>query len=73
MKLFLELEKSRTEEEERKGVPQQFIRIEINSETEAIEKAKTLLPLIPGAKAYLHICRHDETPPRSCERKELSV
>jgi len=73
MKLFLEIEKPQTEEELERGIPQQMMRIEVSSESEATAKAKELLPLIPGAKAYLHICRHDESPPGTCERKELSV
>jgi len=71
MKLFLEIERDPTKEEERKGIPLPMLRIEIGSEEEARDRAPALLPLIPGGKAFLHICRHDETPGGPCERKRI--
>jgi len=71
MKLFLEIERNPTQEEEEKGIPLPFIRIEVASREEARTNTQILLPFIPGGKAYLHLCRHDEIPPGPCEREEL--
>jgi len=71
MRLFLEIERIATEEEERKGIPIPFIRIAVTTEDEARSRMSTLLPLIPGGEAYLHSCCHDEVPPGPCERKKL--
>jgi len=71
MKLFLEIERSPTQEEVKKGIPIPFIRILITSKEEARSHVPSLLPLIPGGTAYLHECRHDETPQCPCEREEL--
>jgi len=71
MKLFLEIERSPTQEELTKGIPVPFIRVQVSLEEEARTKALTLLPFIPGGTAYLHECWHDETPQCPCERREL--
>jgi len=71
MKFFLEIERSPTQEEEEKGIPLPFIRIEVVSFEEARSHVPSLLPLIPGGTAYLHECRHDETPQCPCERERL--
>jgi len=71
MKLFLEIDRSPTPEEEEKRIPLPFIRIEVSSREEAQGHVPSLLPLIPGGTAYLHECRHDETPQCPCERERL--
>jgi len=71
MRLFLEIDRPPTQEEWEKGIPVPFIRINIASKEEARSHVPSLLPLIPGGKAYLHECRHDETPRGPCERREL--
>jgi len=71
MKLFLEIERSPTQEEMERGIPVPFIRIEVVSFEEARSHVSFLLPLIPGGTAYLHECRHDETPQGPCERRGL--
>jgi len=71
MKLFLEIDRSPTQEEAEKGIPTPLIRIEVSSREEAHGHVPSLLPLIPGGTAYLHECRHDETPQCPCERERL--
>jgi len=71
MRLFLEIERRPTEEEMSKGIPIPFARVPVSSEEEARGHIPVLLAYIAGGEAYLHICRHDETPQGPCEKKKL--
>ena len=65
MKLFLEVIKERTEEEDTYGFPAQEFRYEVKSEDEAKEVAKKLKEIMPEPewKYQLHYCYHDEGKP----------
>jgi len=66
MKLFLEIIKERTEEEEEHGYPEQIIRYEVKDEEEAkkiLRKLKRVLR-IENWKVQVHYCYHKEK--RSC-------
>jgi len=71
MKLFLEIIKERTEEEETYGFPVQEIRYEVKDEEEAKKLYNILTKALnlEGWKAQLHYCYHDEGKP--CVTKPL--
>jgi len=65
MKLFLEIIKERTEEEEEFGFPAQEFRYEVKDEEEAKKLAEKLKEIMqePEWKYQLHYCYHDEGKP----------
>ena len=72
MKVFLEIEKSMTQEEIERGVPQQIIRQDVTgkSDDEIKVLAAQLVQILGWTdyKRYKHICYHDEDPAKPCER-----
>jgi len=71
MRIFLELEVPQNDAELERGIPLELLRLRLTDEAEVRAKAKELKSYFPDAVAYLHICRHDEDPPGSCERRRL--
>lgn len=75
MKLFLEVYKKQTSEEIDRGVPQQMVRLEVDTEDQDIlkQKAKDIASNLgwEDYEAYLHRCYHDEGTGRPCELIKL--
>lgn len=75
MKVFLEIIKEQTQEEIEKGVPAEQIIIDVSGKTEEeiMEIKQSLINLLGWSnfKAFKHICHHDETEPKPCERLEV--
>jgi len=75
MKLFLEVYKKQTREEVEKGVPQEMVRVEVDTEdTEVLKKKAQDIANNMGwteYEAYLHKCYHDEGTGKPCELIKL--
>jgi hypothetical protein len=75
MKVFLEIFKEQTQEEIEKGVPQEFVRIEVDELSEEdIIKLKNQIVQALGFdkyKAQIHYCYNDEEPTKPCEIEEI--
>ena len=72
MRLFLEIEDERTEDEERRGIPPSFIRIPVKDREEATFILARMRMYFRKPKAYLHYCYHDEEPQRPCKRERIA-
>jgi hypothetical protein len=75
MKVFLEIFKEQSQEEIEKGIPQEFIRKEVDElSDEDIISIKNQLVQALGwdrYKAQIHYCYHDEEPTKHCEIEEI--
>ena len=71
MRVFLEVEDERTEEEERRGIPPCMLRIRISSIDEARRVVIALLRYFRKPRAYVHYCFHDEDPTKPCKRVRI--
>jgi len=75
MRIFLEIYEEQSEEDVNKGIPQQFIRVDVSelSDEEIISKKNEIAGLFGFRKykAYKHICYHDESELMPCEIEEI--
>jgi len=73
MKKYLEISEELSEEELLEGQPQ-FLRIEVASDEEAIQKANEYKSLFVGNFTYqIHTCNHSSEGNLPCEVTEINV
>jgi hypothetical protein len=75
MKIFLEIFKEQSDEDIEKGIPQEFIRKEVDelSEEDIISIKNQLVQVLgwDRYKAQIHYCYHDEDANKPCEIEEI--
>jgi hypothetical protein len=75
MRIFLEIFKEQSDEEIEKGIPQEFIRKEVDelSEDDIINLKNQIVQTLGWSKykAQIHYCYHDEDSTKPCEIEEI--